>query len=130
MFSRQCTVYARSGVTVSIVETESRRVLAPSCVRVCVLVCAQVGLLIYVSLWIARFMWRRGNDPDSYAVPYVTGLGDVSGTSALALTFWALALLYPNAGLAQTPAEAGATTPLLLAAANGTHALNATLLSF
>ena len=94
--------------------------------RVCVLVRAQVGLLIFVSLWIARFMWRRGNDPDSYAIPYVTGLGDVSGTSALALTFCVLHWLYPGAGLARARADTDATTDLRTTAANAISTLNAT----
>jgi len=35
-------------------------------------------------------MWSRGTDPDNAAIPYLTAVGDLIGTSLLALSFIAL----------------------------------------
>ncbi|KAL7891556.1 hypothetical protein AOLI_G00010320 [Acnodon oligacanthus] len=47
----------------------------------------QVLLLLYVADVLVRLIWRRGLDPDNFSIPYLTALGDLLGTSLLALTF-------------------------------------------
>lgn len=34
-----------------------------------------------------QWMWRRKIDPDNSAIPYLTALGDLLGTSFLAIAF-------------------------------------------
>ncbi|KAL7832960.1 hypothetical protein SRHO_G00299780 [Serrasalmus rhombeus] len=46
----------------------------------------QVILLLYVADVLVRLIWRRGLDPDNFSIPYLTALGDLLGTSLLALT--------------------------------------------
>ena len=53
-------------------------------VRVCV---CQVVILLYMADLLVRGMWRRGLDPDNFSIPYLTALGDLLGTSLLALSF-------------------------------------------
>ncbi|XP_072540715.1 solute carrier family 41 member 1-like [Salminus brasiliensis] len=47
----------------------------------------QVLILLYVADVLVRLMWRCGLDPDTFSIPYLTALGDLLGTSLLALTF-------------------------------------------
>ncbi|XP_035216502.1 solute carrier family 41 member 1-like isoform X1 [Stegodyphus dumicola] len=47
----------------------------------------QVFLLIYIAYCMIHWMWRRKIDPDNSAIPYLTALGDLLGTSLLALAF-------------------------------------------
>lgn len=47
----------------------------------------QVLLLIVAAHSIVRILWKRGLNPDNAAIPYVTSLGDVMGTSLLAGAF-------------------------------------------
>lgn len=47
----------------------------------------QVFLLIYIAYCMIQWMWRRKIDPDNSAIPYLTALGDLLGTSLLALAF-------------------------------------------
>ncbi|KAF9097158.1 hypothetical protein BGX23_009647 [Mortierella sp. AD031] len=51
-------------------------------------------LLVVISLamarWITHFFWKRGYDPDNYALPILTSLLDVIGTALLVVGFWAL----------------------------------------
>ena len=37
-----------------------------------------------------HWMWKSGDDPDNFAIPYLTALGDLLGTSLLALCFYIL----------------------------------------
>lgn len=37
-----------------------------------------------------HWMWKHGDDPDNFAIPYLTALGDLLGTSLLALAFYIL----------------------------------------
>ncbi|KAF4077816.1 hypothetical protein AMELA_G00192330 [Ameiurus melas] len=63
---------------------------------ICCYLCAaliQVALLLYTADVIVRFMWRRGLDPDNFSIPYLTALGDLLGTSLLALCFHLVFLL-------------------------------------
>lgn len=47
----------------------------------------QVLLLLYVAHVMVHWMWSRGVDPDNSAIPYLTALGDLTGTALLALAF-------------------------------------------
>ncbi|XP_014854545.1 PREDICTED: solute carrier family 41 member 1-like isoform X1 [Poecilia mexicana] len=47
----------------------------------------QVVILLYSSVLMVRWLWRRSLDPDNYSIPYLTALGDLLGTAFLALTF-------------------------------------------
>ncbi|XP_074490243.1 solute carrier family 41 member 2 [Sebastes fasciatus] len=47
----------------------------------------QVFSLLCVADCMVHCLWRRGKDPDSYAIPYLTALGDLLGTALLALAF-------------------------------------------
>lgn len=47
----------------------------------------QVVVLLYSSVLMIRWLWRRSLDPDNYSIPYLTALGDLLGTAFLALTF-------------------------------------------
>ncbi|XP_054721083.1 solute carrier family 41 member 1-like [Uloborus diversus] len=47
----------------------------------------QVFLLIYIAYCMIQWMWRRKIDPDNSSIPYLTALGDLLGTSLLALAF-------------------------------------------
>ncbi|KAK0098639.1 hypothetical protein PV326_005561 [Microctonus aethiopoides] len=50
----------------------------------------QIVLLLYVAHIIIHAMWRYKIDPDNSAIPYLTALGDLSGTLLLAGAFWFL----------------------------------------
>ncbi|GAA6096127.1 solute carrier family 41 member 1-like isoform X1 [Tachysurus ichikawai] len=57
---------------------------------VCCYLCAallQALILLYMADVLVWLIWRRGLDPDNYSIPYLTSLGDLLGTSLLALTF-------------------------------------------
>ncbi|XP_071756420.2 solute carrier family 41 member 2 [Centroberyx gerrardi] len=47
----------------------------------------QVFSLLCIADWLVHCLWRRGKDPDSYAIPYLTALGDLLGTALLSLAF-------------------------------------------
>ncbi|KAM6927870.1 solute carrier family 41 member 1-like [Xenentodon cancila] len=47
----------------------------------------QVVILLNVAGLMVRWLWQRGLDPDTYAIPYLTALGDLLGTGLLALSF-------------------------------------------
>ncbi|XP_013880959.1 solute carrier family 41 member 1 isoform X1 [Austrofundulus limnaeus] len=53
----------------------------------------QVAILLYVADLIVRLMWRRSLDPDNFSIPYLTALGDLLGTSFLALCFRCVSLV-------------------------------------
>lgn len=40
-----------------------------------------------------HFIWRLGDDPDNVAIPYLTAIGDLLGTSFLAVAFHLLYLV-------------------------------------
>ncbi|KAG6803272.1 solute carrier family 41 member 3 isoform X1 [Apis mellifera caucasica] len=54
----------------------------------------QVMLLLYVAHIIIHAMWRFKIDPDNSAIPYLTALGDLSGTIFLAAAFWFLEMIH------------------------------------
>uniref|UniRef100_A0A914WKS0 SLC41A/MgtE integral membrane domain-containing protein n=1 Tax=Plectus sambesii TaxID=2011161 RepID=A0A914WKS0_9BILA len=47
----------------------------------------QVFMLLFICQWLVRLMWKRKIDPDNCAIPYLTALGDLSGTGLLAVAF-------------------------------------------
>lgn len=48
----------------------------------------QVMFLLYVAHIMIHTMWRYKIDPDNSAIPYLTALGDLSGSLFLAVAFW------------------------------------------
>jgi len=52
----------------------------------------QVCLLLHICRILVPFLWGRGTDPDSAAIPYLTALGDLLGGGLLALAFVLLTL--------------------------------------
>lgn len=53
----------------------------------------QVALLIYIANWMVINMWQKGDDPDNFAIPYLTAIGDLLGTAFLAIAFHVLYLI-------------------------------------
>lgn len=51
-------------------------------------------LLLYIAHVIIHAMWRHKIDPDNSAIPYLTALGDLTGTMFLALAFWFLTSIH------------------------------------
>ncbi|GJJ72135.1 solute carrier family 41 [Entomortierella parvispora] len=49
-----------------------------------------VAISLAMAKWIVHLFWRRGYDPDNYALPILTSLIDVIGTAFLVAGFWAL----------------------------------------
>jgi len=47
----------------------------------------QVSFLLYICQLMVYWMWSRGTDPDNAAIPYLTAIGDLVGTSLLAAAF-------------------------------------------
>lgn len=47
----------------------------------------QVFSLLCIADCMVHCLWRRGKDPDSYSIPYLTALGDLLGTGLLSLVF-------------------------------------------
>ncbi|MEQ2263350.1 hypothetical protein XENORESO_006545 [Xenotaenia resolanae] len=47
----------------------------------------QVFFLLCMADCMVHCLWRRGKDPDSYSIPYLTALGDLVGTALLSLAF-------------------------------------------
>ncbi|XP_050450148.1 solute carrier family 41 member 1-like [Cataglyphis hispanica] len=47
----------------------------------------QVILLLYIAQLMVVWMWTRGMDPDSSAIPYLTAVGDLIGTALLGIAF-------------------------------------------
>lgn len=47
----------------------------------------QVFLLLFIAHIMVHWMWSRKTDPDNSAIPYLTAIGDLLGTSFLAVAF-------------------------------------------
>ncbi|XP_059190271.1 solute carrier family 41 member 2 [Centropristis striata] len=47
----------------------------------------QVSSLLSIADCMVHCLWRKGKDPDSYSIPYLTALGDLLGTALLSLAF-------------------------------------------
>uniref|UniRef100_A0A3Q3XLI8 Solute carrier family 41 member n=1 Tax=Mola mola TaxID=94237 RepID=A0A3Q3XLI8_MOLML len=50
----------------------------------------QVFSLLCLADCMVHCLWRRGKDPDSYSIPYLTALGDLLGTALLSFGFLVL----------------------------------------
>merc|ERR1712130_397182 len=50
----------------------------------------QVSFLLYICHLMVYWMWSRGTDPDNAAIPYLTAIGDLVGTTLLAVAFFTL----------------------------------------
>lgn len=50
----------------------------------------QVILLLYIAQLMVVWMWTKGMDPDSSAIPYLTAAGDLIGTALLGIAFHVL----------------------------------------
>jgi len=50
----------------------------------------QVALLLVLCRMLVYWMWQKGIDPDNAAIPYLTAVGDLVGTSLLALALFLL----------------------------------------
>jgi len=50
----------------------------------------QVSFLLYICHVMVYWMWSRGTDPDNAAIPYLTAIGDLVGTTLLAVAFLTL----------------------------------------
>ncbi|XP_029457383.1 solute carrier family 41 member 2 isoform X3 [Rhinatrema bivittatum] len=53
----------------------------------------QVFMLLWIADWMVHHIWRKGKDPDSFSIPYLTALGDLLGTALLAISFHFLWLI-------------------------------------
>ncbi|XP_068133013.1 solute carrier family 41 member 2 [Hyperolius riggenbachi] len=53
----------------------------------------QVFSLLWIADWMVHHIWRKGKDPDSFSIPYLTALGDLLGTALLAIGFHILWLI-------------------------------------
>uniref|UniRef100_A0A3Q0SP32 Solute carrier family 41 member n=1 Tax=Amphilophus citrinellus TaxID=61819 RepID=A0A3Q0SP32_AMPCI len=62
------------------------QILAYSAAISCLFV-SQVFFLLCIADCLVHCLWRRGKDPDSYSIPYLTALGDLLGTVLLSLAF-------------------------------------------
>ncbi|XP_058444672.1 solute carrier family 41 member 1 isoform X3 [Malaya genurostris] len=72
----------------------------------------QIMLLLYIAHVIIHAMWKWKIDPDNSAIPYLTALGDLLGSSFLALAFLFLQTI--NHPYGELPDEASATvTPTI-----------------
>ena len=47
----------------------------------------QVIILLYIAQLLVVWMWSKGMDPDSSAIPYLTAAGDLIGTALLGAAF-------------------------------------------
>jgi solute carrier family 41 len=53
----------------------------------------QVAVLLYFANWLVHFLWKGCNDPDNFAIPYLTALGDLMGTALLGLAFYLMNIM-------------------------------------
>ncbi|NWZ77299.1 solute carrier family 41 member 2 [Poecile atricapillus] len=53
----------------------------------------QVFTLLWIADWMVHHFWKKGKDPDSFSIPYLTALGDLLGTALLAVGFHFLWLI-------------------------------------
>jgi solute carrier family 41 len=73
-------------------------------------------LLLYIAHVIIHAMWKWKIDPDNSAIPYLTALGDLLGSSLLALAFIFLRSIGHGYGVSEN--TGGITTPTTLLQAN------------
>ncbi|CAO2605898.1 Solute carrier family 41 member 3, partial [Lemmus lemmus] len=71
----------------------------------------QVVILLYLAEVMVRLTWHQALDPDNHCIPYLTGLGDLLGTSLLALCFLLDWILRGRADLAELVSELVSVPP-------------------
>lgn len=71
----------------------------------------QVVILLYLAEVMVRLTWHQALDPDNHCIPYLTGLGDLLGTSLLALCFLLDWLLRGRASLVELVSELVSVPP-------------------
>ncbi|EDV28967.1 uncharacterized protein TRIADDRAFT_19963 [Trichoplax adhaerens] len=71
------------------------------CLFYLIITLIQVALLLICTNWLVFKFWEWECDPDNYAIPYLTALGDLVGTGLLAAAFVVIEKLN-NASLANT----------------------------
>ncbi|XP_006506688.1 solute carrier family 41 member 3 isoform X2 [Mus musculus] len=71
----------------------------------------QVVILLYLAEVTVRLTWHQALDPDNHCIPYLTGLGDLLGTSLLALCFFLDWLLRGRANLQELVSELVSVPP-------------------
>lgn len=79
-----------------IVAVRSRCTAVPDPLFMFLYICAvllQVCILFVAAHGIVNVLWRSGINPDNAAIPYVTSLGDLVGTTCLTVAFVVLQLL-------------------------------------
>lgn len=85
----------------------------------------QLMLLLYIAHIIIHAMWKWKIDPDNSAIPYLTALGDLLGSSLLALAFLFLQSIGHPYGEAQDDLATSVITPTIsLLASDGGDAGN------
>ncbi|XP_055844918.1 solute carrier family 41 member 1 isoform X3 [Episyrphus balteatus] len=77
-----CFIFAADYIHMSESTITLTFVLAYLCASI-----VQVSLLLYLAHIIIHAMWKWKIDPDNSAIPYLTALGDLFGSSFLALAF-------------------------------------------
>ena len=88
----------------------------------------QVCLLLHICRILVPFLWGRGTDPDSAAIPYLTALGDLLGGGLLAVTFVLLTLAgQEEEGSSNNVGDANITSQANLSVANLAQSLTSTL---
>ncbi|KAI3408123.1 hypothetical protein GPALN_011975 [Globodera pallida] len=73
---------------------------------------AQVTILLFLCQWLVPLMWLWRQNPDNAAIPYLTAMGDLLGTSFLFTAFSVLALLKPEELVSVVMSSTTTTTPL------------------
>ena len=88
----------------------------------------QVCLLLHICRILVPFLWGRGTDPDSAAIPYLTALGDLLGGGLLAVTFVLLTLAgQEEEGSSNNAVDTNITSQANLSVANLAQSLTSTL---
>ena len=88
----------------------------------------QVCLLLHICRILVPFLWGRGTDPDSAAIPYLTALGDLLGGGLLAVTFVLLTLAgQEEEGSSNNAGDTNITSQANLSVANLAQSLTSTL---
>ena len=88
----------------------------------------QVCLLLHICRILVPFLWGRGTDPDSAAIPYLTALGDLLGGGLLAVTFVLLTLAgQEEEGSSNNVGDTNITSQANLSVANLAQSLTSTL---
>lgn len=75
----------------------------------CLCLFVQIMMLLYTTHWLVQFLWKRGNDPDNFAIPYLTATGDILGSLVLAGVFYLVFAVTSNDWIVQLKIDGNAT---------------------